>query len=273
MRALAVVILLIPSLASLTACDRLRGGNKAGADGGSTASTAAGNDKVGSGAPLTGEPVKSTCDLRAEELASAHKAIDGKPMLVACPANCAEGAVWGVDLYTDDSVVCRAAIHAGATTTAGGHVAVTFAKGQRAYLGSSRNGVASASFGKFARSFYVQALDAQNRPVGAVPAIYDDNTALVDCGAPNPFDGTSGSYTIVCVADCMNGAVWGSNPYTGDSSACAAAHHAGVIDATKRKFKITLGPAKSSFKGSTAHGITSSDFEHYPSTFTVSKLD
>ena len=60
---------------------------------------------------------------------------------------------------------------------------------------------------------------------------------------------------------------------TGDSAVCTAAHHAGVIDGTKHKFKIVLGPGKSSFKGSAAHGITSSDFGSFASSFTVSKLD
>ncbi len=263
----------VVALASLAGCDRLRGGSKAGADGGAAALPAVANDKVGSGTPITGTPVKTSCDLRAGELADQSHAIDGKPFLIECPASCAEGGVWGVDLYTDDSLVCRAALHAGAILVTGGKAAVTLARGQRSYLGSSRNGVTSSGYGKFARSFYVQALDAQGRAVGTPPTIYDDNTALLDCGATNPFEGTSGSFTVICVADCTTGGVWGSNPYTGDSAACTAAHHAGVIDATKHKFKLTLGPAKASFKASTAHGVTSGDFAQFPSSFTVAKSD
>lgn len=269
-----VALVGLASLAPLTGCDRLGIGGKAGADSStSTASTAASNDKVGGGAPITGEPVKTACDLRAHEVGEQSHAADGKTFLVTCPANCPEGSVWGVDLYTDDSFVCRAAMHAGAIQASGGKAAVTFARGQHSYLGSSRNGVTSSGYGKFARSFYVQALDAQGRAVGAAPTIYDDTTALVDCGASNPFEGTSGSFTVICVADCTTGAVWGSNPYTGDSSVCPAAHHAGVIDGTKHKFKLALGPAKTSFKGSAAHGITSSDFGPFASSFTISKLD
>ena len=159
-----VALVGLASLAPLTGCDRLGIGGKAGADSStSTASTAASNDKVGGGAPITGEPVKTACDLRAHEVGEQSHAADGKTFLVTCPANCPEGSVWGVDLYTDDSFVCRAAMHAGAIQASGGKAAVTFARGQHSYLGSSRNGVTSSGYGKFARSFYVQALDAQGR--------------------------------------------------------------------------------------------------------------
>lgn len=266
-----VALVGLASLASLTACDRLGIGSKAGAD--AATPTAATTEKVGGGAPITGEPFKTACELRGNEVGEQSHAAEGKPFLISCPANCPEGAVWGVDLYTDDSHVCRAAIHAGAIQVSGGKAALTFARGQHSYLGSSRNGVTSSGYGKFARSFYVQALDAQGRAVGAAPTIYDDTTALVDCGSSNPFEGTSGSFTVICAADCTSGGVWGSNPYTGDSTVCSAAHHAGAIDGTKHKFKISLGPGKSSFKGSAAHGITSSDFGAFASSFTVSKLD
>ncbi|WP_346729629.1 LCCL domain-containing protein [Corallococcus exiguus] len=40
--------------------------------------------------------------------------------------------MWGTDLYTDDSSVCVAAVHAGAITTAGGTVVVTISRGRPA---------------------------------------------------------------------------------------------------------------------------------------------
>ncbi|WP_368671292.1 LCCL domain-containing protein [Corallococcus exiguus] len=63
------------------------------------------------------------------------------------------GAVWGTDLYTDDSSVCVAAVHAGAITTAGGTVVVAIQPGQASYTGTTRNGITTLSYGAWSGSF------------------------------------------------------------------------------------------------------------------------
>jgi hypothetical protein len=67
------------------------------------------------------------------------------------------GIVWGTDVYTSDSVVCRAARHAGAVGPNGGVVRVTAAPGQQSYAGSNRNGVQTDSYGSWPASFRVTA--------------------------------------------------------------------------------------------------------------------
>ena len=64
--------------------------------------------------------------------------------------------VWGTDLYTTDSAVCAAALHAGVIGTAGGTVRVIPAPGQPRYVGSTRNGIASADHGAAARSIRLE---------------------------------------------------------------------------------------------------------------------
>jgi hypothetical protein len=68
-----------------------------------------------------------------------------------------EGAVWGTDTYTDDSSLCRAALHAGAIPAAGGRVTVVRSDGRPLYTGSIRNGVRSSDFGAYSASIRFQA--------------------------------------------------------------------------------------------------------------------
>ncbi len=64
------------------------------------------------------------------------------------------GGVWGTDVYTDDSSVARAAVHAGViapgeTKT----VTVTVLPGQSNYAASTRNGVTTSSWGAWSGSY------------------------------------------------------------------------------------------------------------------------
>jgi hypothetical protein len=62
------------------------------------------------------------------------------------------GAVWGTDLYTADSWLCRAARHAGVVGEAGGTITVEFTAGRSLYVGSRRHGVASNDYGAYSLS-------------------------------------------------------------------------------------------------------------------------
>ena len=55
----------------------------------------------------------ATCDSKFDELY--FRGDPGSVWLAQCPMNCAdhEGAIWGSGVYTHDSVICKAAIHAG----------------------------------------------------------------------------------------------------------------------------------------------------------------
>lgn len=60
------------------------------------------------------------------------------------------GQAWGTDLYTADSAMCTAAVHAGkASFAAGGTFTVTAIPGAPSFTGSTRNGVATGNFGSF----------------------------------------------------------------------------------------------------------------------------
>lgn len=79
---------------------------------------------------------------------------DGLRVEVACPAGGAHGALWGTDLYTDDSSVCTAAVHTGRfAAKEGGTVTAVVRPGTASYAGTRRYGVESAGYGAWDGSF------------------------------------------------------------------------------------------------------------------------
>lgn len=67
------------------------------------------------------------------------------------------GSVWGTDLYTVDSVLAIAAVHAGILKAGEtGIVKVTFEPGMPQYSGSSRNGVTTSAWEQYHLSFRVE---------------------------------------------------------------------------------------------------------------------
>lgn len=65
-----------------------------------------------------------------------------------------DGPVWGSDVYTDDSSIGAAAVHAGLLRPGEtGTVMVTVQDGYPSYSASSRNGIDSSTYGEWGRSF------------------------------------------------------------------------------------------------------------------------
>ncbi len=79
----------------------------------------------------------------------------GMRITYACPAGGSKGrGPWGTDIYTDDSSVCTAAVHAGLITFArGGRVTIEIVPGQSSYTGSTRNGVTTYGYGAWGGAF------------------------------------------------------------------------------------------------------------------------
>jgi hypothetical protein len=64
--------------------------------------------------------------------------------------------IWGNGIYTDDSSVCTAAVHAGVITVEdGGEVTIEIAPGEESYEGTEQNGVESNPYGPWGGSFIV----------------------------------------------------------------------------------------------------------------------
>ncbi len=81
-----------------------------------------------------------------------------------CDASQIAGSVWGSDIYTQDSSICNAAVHAGEIQRSGGMVKVKAAAGCKTYKGTTRNGVTTGDWGPYESSFYFP-----NRGTGSCP--------------------------------------------------------------------------------------------------------
>ena len=74
-----------------------------------------------------------------------------------CPERGAPAIIWGSDLYTGDSSICTAAVHAGLITLEkGGEVTIEFKPGKRIYGSTTRNGITSNTYGEYPHSFIVR---------------------------------------------------------------------------------------------------------------------
>ena len=81
----------------------------------------------------------------------------GKTWKFKCPANGKEATVWGTDVYTIDSSICNAAVHAGKLTMeTGGSVTIELRPGESSYKGSMRNGIKTNDYGAYGRSFVLK---------------------------------------------------------------------------------------------------------------------
>ena len=81
----------------------------------------------------------------------------GKTYKFKCPASGKESAVWGTDIYTLDSSICNAAVHAGKLTMeSGGSVTIELRPGESSYKGTTRNGIKTNDFGQYGQSFVVK---------------------------------------------------------------------------------------------------------------------
>ena len=105
------------------------------------------------GRSFTISPVENTvsCQQNARSLPGEV----GARLQLSCPAGCS-GSVWGSGIYSDDSSVCTAAVHAGVLPAGrAGVVTITIAPGQPNYPASTANGITTRRWGNWNRSFIV----------------------------------------------------------------------------------------------------------------------
>lgn len=88
--------------------------------------------------------------------AQQYRAQAGQIVRVICPPGGPAGSIWGTGIYTDDSSICSAAVHAGRIQMAtGGPVGVQILPGMPAYTGSMANGITSQSYPQYSGSFSI----------------------------------------------------------------------------------------------------------------------
>jgi len=165
----------------------------------------------------------------------------GGAIQCACPSGAAPGSVWGSGIYTSDSNICTAAVHAGAIGAGGGQIIVTPVGRQEQYAGTTQYGITSSPWGAWDSSFSISHASMAMPACSTMPA----SAQIHEC---------------VCPAGPYAGSAWGSGPYTNDSSICAAALHSGVISAAGGSVRVLAGPGLQSYRGSEWNGSSTMDY-------------
>ena len=189
----------------------------------------------------------------------------------SCPAWPAHDLldVWGTDLYTDDSSVCTAAVHAGKITYELGGAAVFEPRpGADAYEGTNRNGVSTQDYEEFDGSFVIKSGSQGVGRSGGQAVGMGLSQWSEDAQHLRSMKGKRFAYW--CTGPVKNSSVWGTDVYSDDSSVCQAAIHAGAI--TKTRFGVVvieIRRGQSSYRGSTRYGVTSKAFGSWRGSFAV----
>lgn len=186
-----------------------------------------------------------------------YRGQSGKRLALVCPPGGAPGTVYGTDVYTDDSSVCSAAVHAGVVSLErGGPVTVLLGGAQQSYRGSTRNGVTSQDFAAWPGSYSFDR--------SAEPATVDWATTA------GGVEGYIGSVAVNCPAGGQVQRVWGTDLYTSDSSLCSAAAHAGVISpASGGPVTVRISGGQDAYTGSRRNGVESAAYGRWKSSFQV----
>jgi hypothetical protein len=192
------------------------------------------------------------------ETAASMRGEDGRTADFDCPPDGTAGRVWGTNTYTDDSSVCTAAVQAGLITfDEGGTVTIEIAAGRDEYFGSTHNDVESQPYGAWSGSFVFP--DAEQLDV--VEEIAWDRPA-------NFYNGAEGTFTVTCMADGSQDSVWGTGPFTADSSICTAALFAGEITADEGgEVTFEFSEGLESYDAGEANDVTTRSYGSYSSSF------
>jgi hypothetical protein len=176
----------------------------------------------------------------------------GKRLGFSCPPVTGHASVWGSDVYTDDSSICTAAVHAGAIDDRGGDVVIEIRPGEQVYAGTARNGITTFGYGPWAGSFVFP------EAAGAAPG----TPMIAWTVTADAYRARNGEqFTFTCGANGTPAQVWGTDVYTDDSSICTAAVHAGVIDAALGgDVTIEIRPGEASYAGTTRNSISTQPY-------------
>lgn len=75
------------------------------------------------------------------------------------------------------------------------------------------------------------------------------------------------------VRGCVEGQIWGSDPYTRDSTMGAAAVHAGLLKPDETAIlRVTVVAALDSYPASTRNGVTTQDYGPFPHAWRLSAI-
>lgn len=174
------------------------------------------------------------------------------------------GPVWGTDIYTDDSRLSTAAVHAGLLQVGQKAVLkVTILLGQASYQGSERNGVATGRWEQWGGSYRIE---ADGRAGGGGNG---GQAALPDPGTLTGYRGKNGqTFLFEVTGNGKAGTVWGTDLYTDDSALAAAVVHAGLLaEGQKGAIKVIIHPGADRYEGSERNGVSTRRYDSWGGSY------
>lgn len=167
------------------------------------------------------------------------------------------GVIYGDGIYTDDSQLATAAVHAGVLAPGEqGTVSAVIMPGLQHYIGVQRNNVYSGDFGAWSGSFRFAGTRAA--PDGA----------MSDPGNMQDYRGRNGQMFRFMVVGDGKGAIYGDGIYTDDTHIAQAAVHAGLLrDGEAGVVAVEVLPGQEHYNGSTRNGVTSLSFNHWEGSY------
>lgn len=210
----------------------------------------------------------------------------GNRVTLNFPPNGTSSAVWGTNVYTDDSSIGSAAVHMGLITFVyGGSVTIEILDGLSSYEGTSRNGVVSESYGAWDGSFafvnsagelIVPSTIAQKAQPQVSPVVAKKPETPLMAEQSVDWSTTASQWSgqigkrihLTLPAGGSAGSVWGSGVYTDDSSIGTAAVHLGLIPfQTGGSVTIEIRPGQDSYQASTANGVSTEAYGSWGGSF------
>lgn len=175
-----------------------------------------------------------------------------------CPARGQLGPVWGSGVYSDESSVCSAAVHAGViNANQGGTVTIRTRPAQTAYAGSERNGVITQESGSGQGSFVFLSSEMPiDEPIGWEYGVSDLRGRLDQ------------SFTFTCMPNGTIHNVWGSDLYTDDSSVCSAAVHSGLINTREGgTVSVRMISGQGAYTGTSRNGVSTIGYGNWHGSY------
>ena len=84
---------------------------------------------------------------------------------------------------------------------------------------------------------------------------------------------TPGTTYYFRITGSVDGSLWGTDVYTGDSTLAAAAVHAGAVKAGETAVvRVTVMPSLTQYQGSFRNGVTSHDFGRFGAAYRVDRV-
>ena len=169
-----------------------------------------------------------------------------------------DGSIYGEGVYTDDSPVATAAVHAGIVKAGETKdVKVEILAGQKSYKGALDFGITSASYGAWQGSY--KFLDT---PMNEADVVSPDPGNLKD------YEGKVGKVLQFQVTGSTTESVWGDGIYTDDSDLDTAAVHAGVVkDGEDGTVTVKILAGQGKYKAASPNGVSSAAYGKFGGSY------